>query len=118
MSLCFSEPATTEFYTYLHTLSLLDALPISSRAVLGCLEQRPRSPARLASQADNDGWCSAHYPVARQMCAVHRRGNWRRLSSRRRMRSEERRVGKECVSTCRSRWSTYHYKKTTKQAAQ
>src|SRR3546814_16490822 len=26
-------------------------------------------------------------------------------------RSEERRVGKECVSTCRSRWSTYHSKK-------
>src|SRR3546814_19114951 len=25
--------------------------------------------------------------------------------------SEERRVGKECVSTCRSRWSPYHYKK-------
>src|SRR3546814_1341085 len=25
-----------------------------------------------------------------------------------RMRSEERRVGKECVSTCRSRWSPYH----------
>src|SRR3546814_2721061 len=24
------------------------------------------------------------------------------------LRSEERRVGKECVSTCRSRWSTYH----------
>src|SRR3546814_6673611 len=23
-------------------------------------------------------------------------------------RSEERRVGKECVSTCRSRWSPYH----------
>src|SRR3546814_14836270 len=27
------------------------------------------------------------------------------------MRSEERRVGKECVSTCRSRWSPYHYNK-------
>src|SRR3546814_17450488 len=26
-------------------------------------------------------------------------------------RSEERRVGKECVSKCRSRWSPYHYKK-------
>src|SRR3546814_18903753 len=25
-------------------------------------------------------------------------------------RSEERRVGKECVSTCRSRWSPCHYK--------
>src|SRR3546814_12659028 len=27
---------------------------------------------------------------------------------RARGRSEERRVGKECVSTCRSRWSRYH----------
>src|SRR3546814_8729716 len=26
----------------------------------------------------------------------------------REQRSEERRVGKECVSTCRSRWSPYH----------
>src|SRR3546814_17858283 len=29
------------------------------------------------------------------------------------LRSEERSVGKECVSTCRSRWSPYHY--TTKK---
>src|SRR3546814_11437262 len=28
-------------------------------------------------------------------------------------RSEERRVGKECVSTCRSRWSPYHHKTPT-----
>src|SRR3546814_13514632 len=27
------------------------------------------------------------------------------------IRSEERRVGKECVSTCRTRWSPYHEKK-------
>src|SRR3546814_12703625 len=27
------------------------------------------------------------------------------------LRSEERRVGKECVSTCRYRWSPYHKKK-------
>src|SRR3546814_15972201 len=27
-------------------------------------------------------------------------------------RSEERRVGNECVSPCRSRWSPYHSKKT------
>src|SRR3546814_17435071 len=33
-------------------------------------------------------------------------------------RSEERRVGKECVSTCRSRWSPYHYKKKTKRETQ
>src|SRR3546814_14023242 len=27
------------------------------------------------------------------------------------LRSEERRVGKECVSSCRFRWSPYHLKK-------
>src|SRR3546814_18202296 len=37
-----------------------------------------------------------------QRTAFYRRGH---------PRSEERRVGKECVSTCRSRWSPYHYKK-------
>src|SRR3546814_12368960 len=30
------------------------------------------------------------------------------LPGERASRSEERRVGKECVSTCRSRWSPYH----------
>src|SRR3546814_18872423 len=36
-----------------------------------------------------------------------------------RERSEERRVGKECVSTCRSRWAPYHAKKkNTKQGDQ
>src|SRR3546814_2358671 len=33
-------------------------------------------------------------------------GNW--AARRYGIRSEERRVGKECVSTCRSRWSPYH----------
>src|SRR3546814_16533935 len=31
-------------------------------------------------------------------------------------RSEERRVGKECVSTCRTRWSRYHDKKKTRHS--
>src|SRR3546814_14829415 len=31
------------------------------------------------------------------------------------MRSEERRVGKECVSTCRSRWSPYLSQQKNKQ---
>src|SRR3546814_14505246 len=32
----------------------------------------------------------------------------REIEALRERRSEERRVGKECVSTCRSRWSPYH----------
>src|SRR3546814_19895061 len=38
---------------------------------------------------------------------LHLTGNMERYT----WRSEERRVGKECVSTCRSRWSAYHKKK-------
>src|SRR3546814_13791380 len=37
-----------------------------------------------------------------------------RLTVHREWRSEERRAGKVCVSTCRSRWSPYHSKKNTK----
>src|SRR3546814_10957062 len=36
-------------------------------------------------------------------------GRW--MNNRVENRSEERRVGKECVSTCRSRWSPDHSKK-------
>src|SRR3546814_8187110 len=38
-------------------------------------------------------------------CGVDAIDQWPRPDLR---RSEERRVGKECVSTCRSRWSPYH----------
>src|SRR3546814_11825097 len=41
-------------------------------------------------------------PPCRERLAIFR--EWRRSEKR----SEERRVGKECVSTCRSRWSPYH----------
>src|SRR3546814_20860607 len=44
--------------------------------------------------------CPACVLVVRQ-CAIDTRGSCF-------LRSEERRVGKECVSTCRSRWSPYH----------
>src|SRR3546814_13198440 len=38
-------------------------------------------------------------------------GNYTEQSLRDEMRSEESRVGKECESTCRSRWSPYHKNK-------
>src|SRR3546814_15834270 len=58
------------------------------------------APKRLASSDDNvlplfgyvvDALREAHLPTEYAL-----------------IRSEERRVGKECVSTCRSRWSPYH----------
>src|SRR3546814_17690777 len=42
--------------------------------------------------------------IAGAQVAVLRHGELAYFESR----SEERRVGKECVSTCRSRWSPYH----------
>src|SRR3546814_10280615 len=51
--------------------------------------------------------CSSLYGAG---SAVRRLASHVRASARfsRSNRSEERRVGKECVSTCRSRWSPYH----------
>src|SRR3546814_10905986 len=51
--------------------------------------------------------------VAAQWFAAWRRkgslvDTFRREAYWQHVRSEERRVGKECVSTCRSRWSPYH----------
>src|SRR3546814_13464382 len=43
------------------------------------------------------------------------RGGLRLRVPRRRRRSEERRGGKECVSTGRSRWAPYHYKKNKQE---
>src|SRR3546814_21107597 len=40
--------------------------------------------------------------------ADHHQVQYTRGALRTAVRSEERRVGKECVSTCRSRWSPYH----------
>src|SRR3546814_13670488 len=41
-------------------------------------------------------------------CGEIERPQLRSRADRHLLRSEERRVGKECVSTCRSRWSPYH----------
>src|SRR3546814_19209727 len=56
-----------------------------------CIGFRQADPAESHHEALSDG---AWYIIVRH-----------------RGRSEERRVGKECVSTCRYRWSPYHYKK-------
>ena len=39
---------------------------------------------------------------------VYRDAEYKRLGTLSLLRSEERRVGKECTSWCRSRWSPYH----------
>src|SRR3546814_4734090 len=56
--------------------------------------------------SDLDQSIGAQAPVAQDLQERFPGSCW--LSAAARRRSEERRVGKECVSTCRSRWSPYH----------
>src|SRR3546814_20431198 len=108
----FNYTATTEIYTYCPTLTLHAALPISvfgrgsiirihlKRAFLGLC-------ADAGHRCERFGRRSRGHPLAigRRVLAVAFPEPRAEMAS---TRSEGRRVGKECVSTCRSRWSPYH----------
>src|SRR3546814_17588527 len=69
--------------------------------------ERDKGPGKYTGQVDMGN--RANYPVEapdiqHQFPASLLMSGTRDLG----LRSEERRVGKECVSTCRSRWSPYH----------
>src|SRR3546814_6644554 len=77
---------------------------------------QPHQPVRIAAielaapghgeQAEEQHAERRHHGDDHQGCdeTIHRQD----IAPCRAFRSEERRVGKECVSTCRYRWSPYH----------
>src|SRR3546814_10776955 len=81
------------------------ALPIS-----GLLERGPPPPLPdLCRDWLRTGGPRRVDPLERRPCAAGQRNDEpSELGVPDRQRSEERRVGKECVRTCRSRWSPYH----------
>src|SRR3546814_20558991 len=66
---------------------------------------------KLRRWVRQDGWLVLSVPDAGGLELKLFRDRWYALH----LRSEERRVGKECVSTCRSRWSPKHSQKNTEQ---
>src|SRR3546814_4967734 len=66
-----------------------------------------RLAAQLPSARHAINLCENRYRFMLAFAAICVRGQTNLLPSNA-TRSEERRVGKECVSTCRSRWSPYH----------
>src|SRR3546814_1254289 len=74
------------------------ALPISASPPIEVGSTWVKKPPMNISETQSFSGSGA--PMARPT------SHQRRLEIAR--RSEERRVGKECVSTCRSRWSPYH----------
>src|SRR3546814_19432873 len=81
-------------------IALPDAIPATERAhlkmIIDALARRdPETVAFIAADME----VMAEASLRNHKLTAFERGGWR---------SEERRVGKECVSTCRSRWSPYH----------
>src|SRR3546814_18736522 len=88
------------------------------RALLPALppEGRPRPSSDLGRRLGGVHVPAPQHSAAercRARVAGERTGQRHSRADLRRTRSEERRVGKECVSTCRSRWSPYQLKKNT-----
>src|SRR3546814_1123084 len=73
---------------------------IKARLLRQCMSMVPEGAALLHDKAVGKGFARRYSAKADPWHAIHVR--------RQDQRSEERRVGKECVSTCRSRWSPYH----------
>src|SRR3546814_20265506 len=112
-------------YTYLPTLSLHDALPIfpqghtllgvPSTIFLGVMRRAAARPQKIAPDPGvigsfeiSDRRDGNDCPVCKDGDAVADGIERVEIVRDDEHRSEERRVGKECVSTCRSRWEPYH----------
>src|SRR3546814_14521508 len=78
---------------------------------------RPAKPPQLGVEEAHveRGVVDYQHRVAEELQDLVGEGGKHRITPQEFGRSEERRVGKECVSTCRSRWSPYHKNKKTKQ---
>src|SRR3546814_10210335 len=84
-------------------LACTDKVCVPEKAVISVALKAGDGAISDASRTRFDGW-RALLPQP-----LDRHGTWERRGDMVRfaipLRSEERRVGKECVSTCRSRWS-------------
>src|SRR3546814_1941123 len=72
------------------------ALPISDAWAARKSQAREHGNAEAIAELESIAPYPGDQPITRERIIIARK------------RSEERRVGKECVSTCRSRWSPYH----------
>src|SRR3546814_14712098 len=80
-------------------VSWVDIVTLHSQRMMGFVAKREIA-----------GWPLVGWLASRGETIFHQRGSTESLGGVLQVmlaRSEERRVGKECVSTCRSRWSPY-----------
>src|SRR3546814_19960372 len=87
-------------------LRISDDGAVLGREIFGPSSLGPGFPDGIAFDVAGNLWCAV--AMADRIIALTPQGDVLTLLSDGNERSEERRVGKECVSTCRSRWSQYH----------
>src|SRR3546814_12312876 len=78
----------------------------AGRSVYGILQRLASLEGRIFCGGDLDFLAGARVAAGPGGAGAHVEGT--EADQVDALRSEERRVGKECVSTCRSRWSPYH----------
>src|SRR3546814_14028371 len=86
----------TSIPTFLHHGMIIVGLPYSNTDLTLLDEVSGGTPYGASTISGSD---NKRQPSERELGLARAQGRYR---------SEERRVGKECVSTCRSRWSPYH----------
>src|SRR3546814_15091190 len=93
-------------FSYVRTNRDLSIDPVGDRFVNAL--NRQRGDASITFSDPNEDLWSAGADLSYQLLPALTATVGYAFSDTKRTRSEERRVGKECVSTCRSRWSPYH----------
>src|SRR3546814_129339 len=91
----------------------IQQIPIGDQNILTrVLHASPSCGAKFFTQLETLDEVQRHFAANNIGAVPIHQGVWRKIEmsgqKALRSRSEERRVGKECVSTCRSRWSPYH----------
>src|SRR3546814_15924840 len=113
-------PRSTRTYTLFPCTSRFRSLDTRIICAIGLGVRQGEFLGLEWRDVDMDGWVTIHHALSRQDGAwvlgqTKTEGSERTIPAPERVveafrvqRSEERRVGKECVSPCRSRWSPYH----------
>src|SRR3546814_15575207 len=85
-----------------------DLPDVLRRCIPGCQSLTKESDTRMVATVEiKIGPIGARFNGAVELADINAPDSYT-LIMEGQARSEERRVGKECVSTCRSRWSPYH----------
>ena len=109
LTVCTQQPRGRHPHSHAFPLTLLNKLgPSLSYAPPSSPQESHRPPCAVAGDGDSCGEARVFGPHSPSISSHFSRKQIKAVLRARVPRSEERRVGKECLRLCRSRWSPYH----------